>query len=182
MTVLGTWTFIHMTAAKFKPLIISVSGFALSNVTNNFIFMILDDLCLLSAWFCYVIINIWHTKSRMNSCSWNSSCGRQTVDQFVWVLGLPLGPLTTFYLVLLSSSDNYFILLSKASSLTRKRVCSLQCNHSLVRLLTPNNHTLSSHLSLCSLFVASYGSQGLLWKYSNPPPHGVARCWSWSWS
>jgi hypothetical protein len=30
-----------------------------------------------------------------------------------------------FYLPLLSSSDNYFIILSKAPSLTRKRVCSL---------------------------------------------------------
>jgi hypothetical protein len=59
-----------------------------------------------------------------------------------------------------------------ASSLTRKRVCSLQCNHSLVRLLTPNNHTLPPHLRLYSLFVSSYNSQGLRWKYSNPPPHG----------
>jgi hypothetical protein len=33
---LVTWTVIHMTAAKFKPLIFSVSGFALSNVANNF--------------------------------------------------------------------------------------------------------------------------------------------------
>jgi hypothetical protein len=41
------------------------------------------------------------------------------------------------------------------------------------RLLTTNNHTLPSHLRLCSLFVASYDSQGLRWKYSNPPPHGV---------
>jgi hypothetical protein len=38
-----------MTAAKFKPLIFSVSGFALSNVMNNCIFMILDDFCLLPA-------------------------------------------------------------------------------------------------------------------------------------
>jgi hypothetical protein len=60
----------------------------------------------------------------------------------------------------------------KASSLTRKRVCSLQCNHSLVRSLKTNNHTLPSHLTLCSLFVASYDSQGLRWKHSNPPPHG----------
>jgi hypothetical protein len=58
----------------------------------------------------------------------------------------------------------------KAPSLTRKRVCSLQCNHSLVRSLTPNSHTLLSHLRLCSLFVSSYDSQGLRWKYSNPPP------------
>jgi hypothetical protein len=104
--------------------------------------------------------------------SWSSSCGRQSVDQFVWVSGLPLGPMTRFYLVLLSSSDNYFILLSKVPFLTRKRVCSLQCNHSLVRLLTTNNHTLLSHLRLYSLSVASYDSQGLRWRYSNPPPHG----------
>jgi hypothetical protein len=38
---------IHMTAAKFKPLIFSLPGFALSNVGNNFIFMILDEFCLL---------------------------------------------------------------------------------------------------------------------------------------
>jgi hypothetical protein len=38
-----------MTAAKFKPLILSVPGFALSNVANIFFFMILDDFCLLPA-------------------------------------------------------------------------------------------------------------------------------------
>jgi hypothetical protein len=42
-----TWTLVHMTAAKFKPLIFSVSGFALSDIANIFIFMILDDT---SAW------------------------------------------------------------------------------------------------------------------------------------
>jgi hypothetical protein len=36
-----------MTAAKLKPLIFSVSGFALSNVANIFIFMILDDFCMI---------------------------------------------------------------------------------------------------------------------------------------
>jgi hypothetical protein len=66
------------------------------------------------------------------SWSWSSSCSRLTVEQLIWVSGLPLGPLTRFYLALLFSSDSYFILLSKASSLTRKRVCSLHCNHSLV--------------------------------------------------
>jgi hypothetical protein len=44
--VLDTWAVVHMTAAKFKPLIFSVWGLALSNVTNIFIFMILDDFCL----------------------------------------------------------------------------------------------------------------------------------------
>jgi hypothetical protein len=63
---LDTWTVVHMTAAKFKPLIFSVTGFAVSNVANIFLFMILDDFCLLPAWFCYVIINIWHMKSHMH--------------------------------------------------------------------------------------------------------------------
>jgi hypothetical protein len=39
---LDTWTVVHMTAAKFKPFIFSVSGFALPNVANILIFMILD--------------------------------------------------------------------------------------------------------------------------------------------
>jgi hypothetical protein len=82
-----------------------------------------------------------------------------------------LGPLTRFYL-LLFSFDSFFILFLTVVSLTRKRVCSLQCLHSLVRPLTTNNYILPSHLRLCSLSVASYDSQGLRWKYSNPPPHG----------
>jgi hypothetical protein len=64
-----TWTVIHMTAAKFKPLIFSVSCFALSNVANIFIFMILDNFCLLPAIFCYVIINVRYIFRRRNkSC------------------------------------------------------------------------------------------------------------------
>jgi hypothetical protein len=39
---------------------------------------------------------------------------RQSVGQFVWVSGLPLGPLTRFYLALLfSADDNYLIILPK---------------------------------------------------------------------
>jgi hypothetical protein len=41
-----------------------------------------------------------------------------------------------------------------------------------VQSLRTNNHTLPSHLRLCSLFVAPYDSQKLQWKYPNPPPHG----------
>jgi hypothetical protein len=89
----------------------------------------------------------------------SSSCGRQTVDQFVLVSGLPLGPLTRIYLVLLFAFYSYYILFPTAFSLTRKRVCSLQCLHSLVRPLTTNNHTLPSHSRLCSLSVASYDSR-----------------------
>jgi hypothetical protein len=98
---------------------------------------------------------------------------RLTVSQPVRLgIGPPFETLDQILSCSSFSSDNYFILRSKASSLTRKRVCSLQCNHSLFRSLTPN-HTLPPHLRLCSLFVASYDSQGLRWKYSNPPPHGV---------
>jgi hypothetical protein len=78
----------------------------------------------------------------------SSSCGRLTVDQFVWISGLLLGPLSRFYLALLFSFDSYFILFPTVFSMTRKRVCSLQCLHSLVKPLTTNNHTLSSHLRL----------------------------------
>jgi hypothetical protein len=35
-------------------------------------------------------------------------CDRQSVGQFVWVSGLPMGPLTRFYLILFSA-DNYLI-------------------------------------------------------------------------
>jgi hypothetical protein len=99
---------------------------------------------------------------------------RPTVSRPVHLgIGPPFGTLDQIL-----SCSSFFVwqllfLLSKAPSLTRKRVSSLQCNHSLVRLLTPNNYTLPSHLRLCSLFVASYDSQGLRWRYSNPPPHGI---------
>jgi hypothetical protein len=98
---------------------------------------------------------------------------RPTVSQPVCLgIGPPFGTLDQILSCSSFSSDNYFILRSKAPSLTRKRVCSLQCNHSLVRAVTPNKYTLPPHLRLCSLFVSSYDSQGLRWTYSNPPPHG----------
>jgi hypothetical protein len=37
----------RLTAAEFKPLLFSVPGFALSNIANICIFMILNDFCLL---------------------------------------------------------------------------------------------------------------------------------------
>jgi hypothetical protein len=104
------------------------------------------------------------------------SYGRRSVDQFVLVSGSPLGPMIRFYPFL---SLVTFVLFSScwAPSLRRGWVCSLECLHSLVRSLRTNNHTLPSHLRLCSLYVASYGSQGLRWRYSNPPPHGVEPIW-----
>jgi hypothetical protein len=109
---------------------------------------------------------------RVDIRSWSSSCGRQSVDQFILASGSPLGPMTRFlsFFVLF---DNYFVVIPRAPSLTRGRVCNLQCNRCLVRSLWTNNHTLPPRLRLCSLFVASYDSQRLQWRYSNPPPHGV---------
>jgi hypothetical protein len=43
-----TLTIIHMTT-KFKPLIFSGWGFAMSNIVYIFIFVIMNDLCLSSA-------------------------------------------------------------------------------------------------------------------------------------
>jgi hypothetical protein len=37
---------------------------------NILIFMILNDFCLLSAWFCYVIIHVWHMESHMHVSNW----------------------------------------------------------------------------------------------------------------
>jgi hypothetical protein len=97
---------------------------------------------------------------------------RPTVSRPVRLgIGPPFGTLDQIL-----SCSSYFVwqlLFSsfKGAFSDEKQVCSLQCNHSLVRLLTPNNHTVPSHLRLCSLFVASYDLQGLWWKYSNPPPH-----------
>jgi hypothetical protein len=68
---LDTWTVVHMTAAKFNPLIFSVSGFALSNAANISIFMILYGFCLLPAWVCHVIINIRNLESELMCASEN---------------------------------------------------------------------------------------------------------------
>jgi hypothetical protein len=50
---LDTWTVLHMSAAKFKPLIFSVWGFALSNIANIFIFMIMNYFCF---FFCIILL------------------------------------------------------------------------------------------------------------------------------
>jgi hypothetical protein len=42
-------------AAKFKPLLFSVSGLPLSYTANTFILTILYDFCLLPAQFCHIV-------------------------------------------------------------------------------------------------------------------------------
>jgi hypothetical protein len=46
---LVTWAVVCLTAAKFKPLILSVPGFTLPSIANIFIIVILYDFCLVPA-------------------------------------------------------------------------------------------------------------------------------------
>jgi hypothetical protein len=62
---LVTWTVVSLTAAKFKLLIFSVSGFPLSYAANRVILMILYDLCLFPAQFCYIIAYLRKVESRV---------------------------------------------------------------------------------------------------------------------
>jgi hypothetical protein len=68
-----------MTATKFKPFIFYVLGFALSNVASIFIFVILDDFCLLPALFCYLIVNVRNLESHRHIAdrcvSWEIASG-----------------------------------------------------------------------------------------------------------
>jgi hypothetical protein len=57
------WTVVSLTTAKFKPLIFSVSGFAVSYTANTFILMILYDFCLLPVKFCCIIVYIRKVES-----------------------------------------------------------------------------------------------------------------------
>jgi hypothetical protein len=59
------WTVVSLATAKFKALIFSMSGFALSHTTNMFILMILYDFCLSPAQFCYIIAYIGKMESRV---------------------------------------------------------------------------------------------------------------------
>jgi hypothetical protein len=76
---LVTWTVVSLPAAKFKPLIFSMSRFALSNAANMFNLMTLYDFCLLPAQFCYIIVHIRKVESRVqivNLCAtWKISNG-----------------------------------------------------------------------------------------------------------
>jgi hypothetical protein len=81
---LVTWTVISSTTAKYKLLIFSMSGFALSYTANMFILMILYDFSLLPVQCCYIIVYIWKVESRVqfaDRCApWKISNG---ADNFV---------------------------------------------------------------------------------------------------
>jgi hypothetical protein len=59
-----TWTVVSLTAAKFQPLIFSVSGLALSYPTN-IVVMILYVLCLLPAQFFHIIVYVRKVESHV---------------------------------------------------------------------------------------------------------------------
>jgi hypothetical protein len=68
----ATWKLSHLnglslTTTKFKPLISSMSGFALSYTANMFIPMVLYDFCLLPAQFSYIIVHIWKVQTACKS-------------------------------------------------------------------------------------------------------------------
>jgi hypothetical protein len=60
---LVTWTVVCLTVAKLKPLILSMPGFTLPNITNIFVITILYHFCLLPAQFCYIIIHALNFES-----------------------------------------------------------------------------------------------------------------------
>jgi hypothetical protein len=66
------WTVVSLTTAKFKPLIFPMSAFTFSYSANMFILMILYDLCLLPAQFCYTRIDVYIRKvqSHVQTADW----------------------------------------------------------------------------------------------------------------
>ena len=67
---LVTVTAVSMTAAKFKPTVVSVFGCALSIVTDVFIDMALNNLCLLLVRFCDEVVHTRHFQSHMQMSGW----------------------------------------------------------------------------------------------------------------
>jgi hypothetical protein len=80
---LVTWPVVSLTTAKFKPHILSVSGFPFSYTTNMFILMILYDFCLLPAHFYYIILYKGNVKSRVQIADpcplWDISSGAENL-------------------------------------------------------------------------------------------------------
>jgi hypothetical protein len=60
---------LSLTTTKFKPLVFSMSGFALSHTANTFILMPLYNFCFLPAQFCYIVTN-GRLQAVCNPLSW----------------------------------------------------------------------------------------------------------------
>jgi hypothetical protein len=98
--LLVTWTVVNLTTAKCKPLIFSVSGFALPYTENMFILMLLYDFCLLSVHICYIIVYILKAEScvqiadrcapwKISNGAENFVCRRCNFKEYLWAQSSP---------------------------------------------------------------------------------------------
>jgi hypothetical protein len=116
--------------------------------------------------------SVWYSLcvrySETSELSW--CCDRWSIGLSILVSGTLLGSITRFLFFLSFAGQSLYS--SSWDALSDGSVmCSAICQWLESR--RTHNHTLLSHLRLLgSLLVASYDSQGLRWKYSNPPPHG----------
>jgi hypothetical protein len=107
---------------------------------------------------------------------------RQSVGQSVLVPGTHLEPVTNFFSLLKIFFRQLQVCYFVAPSLTTGRVCNLlyiasgacQSGHSWIEVPQNSRPYFTVSSETVSLFVASYDSQGLRWRYSKPPPHGVS--------
>jgi hypothetical protein len=110
-------------------------------------------------------------QSRQFSTNCCVCSSRRSVDQFVLVSNTPLGPMARFF-HFLSVRQLVFLRLERPSwrvdgCLIYSYNSAILPGPSLAELIAP-----SCCLVWESLFVASYYSLGLQWKYSNLLPHG----------
>jgi hypothetical protein len=96
-------------------------------------------------------------------------CDRRSVGLSVLVSDIPLETMTRFFPLLFCRTIAFLFVLER--SLWREdasAICSASCQWSESR--RTHNHILLSHLRLVGS-LSLYDSQGLRWKYFNPPPH-----------
>jgi hypothetical protein len=84
-----TWTAVSLTTAKFKPVVFSVSGFALSYATNMFLWFCMTSACCLYSFVIRIIVYIRKVKGRVQIADrhapWKISSDAETVDSKVKV-------------------------------------------------------------------------------------------------
>jgi hypothetical protein len=161
---------LSLTAAKFKPLISSMSGFAFSYITNMFILIISYDFRLSPAQLLY---NHIHTEN--DNCQRQShtatdgqsvnKCWRRTTSEAHDQILITVWQLWSCF--------------RGAPSLTRGRVCLLYMllAFAIAVFLGSESFGTRNHILLSQTWVFPFlrllwlaGSQ---WRYSTPPPHGL---------
>jgi hypothetical protein len=95
-------------------------------------------------------------------------------DLFVFVLGNPFGSHDQIFLFPLFRQKIALLFVLGRPLWREDRSAMCSAIHQWSESWRTHNRTLLFHLRLLSsLFVASYDSQGLRWKYSNPPANGA---------